>query len=256
MHLYRTHSCSALRESDAGQTVRLSGWVHSKRDHGGLLFIDLRDQTGMTQIVIPSGTDLLDIVERLRVESVITVTGDVVAREEGQRNPHLPTGAIELRAREIEVRSHAAVLPFQVAGSENYPEDLRLKYRYLDLRREKMAANIRLRSAVIASMRSRMIGHGFTEFQTLSLLRLRLKARVTSSFLHACTPASSTPCRRLRSSSSSSLWWPVSTATSRSRPASATRPPALIVAPVSSISSISKWRSQRRKTCLPCSKTC
>ncbi|CDG39970.1 MULTISPECIES: aspartate--tRNA ligase [Asaia] len=166
MHLYRTHSCSALRESDAGQTVRLSGWVHSKRDHGGLLFIDLRDQTGVTQIVIPSGTDLLETVERLRVESVITVTGEVVAREDGQRNPHLPTGAIELRAREIEVRSHAAVLPFQVAGNENYPEDLRLKYRYLDLRREKMAANIRLRSAVIASMRSRMIGHGFTEFQT------------------------------------------------------------------------------------------
>ncbi|MCQ9155029.1 aspartate--tRNA ligase [Acidomonas methanolica] len=166
MHAYRTHSCSALRESDAGQIVRLSGWVHSKRDHGGLLFIDLRDHTGVTQIVIPAGTQLLDIAEKLRVESVITVTGEVVAREGGQRNPNLPTGDIELRAREIAVQSAAQVLPFQIAGAEHYPEELRLRYRYLDLRREKMQRNIRLRSAVIASLRRRMTALGFTEFQT------------------------------------------------------------------------------------------
>ncbi|GAJ27939.1 aspartate--tRNA ligase [Acidomonas methanolica] len=166
MHAYRTHSCSALRESDAGQIVRLSGWVHSKRDHGGLLFIDLRDHTGVTQIVIPAGTPLLDIAEKLRVESVITVTGEVVAREGGQRNPNLPTGDIELRAREIAVQSAAQVLPFQIAGTEHYPEELRLRYRYLDLRREKMQRNIRLRSAVIASLRRRMTALGFTEFQT------------------------------------------------------------------------------------------
>lgn len=166
MHPYRTHSCAALRASDAGSNVRLSGWIHSKRDHGGLLFIDLRDQTGVTQIVIPAGTALLETAEKLRVESVITVTGEVVLRAEGTVNPNLPTGEIELRARELEVRSQAAVLPFQVAGHENYPEDLRLKYRYIDLRREKVRRNILLRSDVIASLRRRMIEHGFHEYQT------------------------------------------------------------------------------------------
>ncbi|WP_317214883.1 aspartate--tRNA ligase [Gluconobacter sp. GP1] len=166
MHPYRTHDCSALREQDAGQTVRLSGWVHSKRDHGGLLFIDLRDHYGVTQVVIPAGTDLLEKAERLRVESVITVTGKVVVRQGSQRNPNLPTGDIEVLAEELEVRSNAAVLPFQVAGQENYPEELRLKYRYIDLRREKMHQNILLRSRVITSLRQRMIEQGFTEFQT------------------------------------------------------------------------------------------
>lgn len=166
MHPYRTHDCSALKAADAGQTVRLSGWIHSKRDHGGLLFIDLRDHFGMTQIVVPSGPELLEKVERLRVESVITVTGKVVLREDGQRNEHLSTGEIEVRAEGIEVRSSAAVLPFQVAGQENYPEEMRLKYRYVDLRREKMHRNIMLRSKVIASMRQRMNDQGFTEFQT------------------------------------------------------------------------------------------
>ncbi|GBQ67669.1 aspartyl-tRNA synthetase [Ameyamaea chiangmaiensis NBRC 103196] len=166
MHPYRTHSCAALRASDAGQTARLSGWVHSKRDHGGLLFIDLRDNAGITQIVIPSGADVLETAERVRVESVITVTGEVVLREDGTRNPQLATGDIEVRAREITVQSMAAVLPFQVAGHESYPEDLRLKYRYIDLRREKMHRNIMLRSNVITSLRRRMIDLGFTEFQT------------------------------------------------------------------------------------------
>ncbi|QDH17466.1 aspartate--tRNA ligase [Swingsia samuiensis] len=166
MHPYRTHTCNDLREQDAGKTVRLSGWIHSKRDHGGLLFIDLRDHYGITQIVIPDGTELLKKTERLRVESVITVTGEVVVREEGQRNAHHPTGAVEVKAEDIEVRSSATVLPFQVSGQENYPEDLRLKYRYIDLRREKMHQNIMLRSKVITSLRRRMIEQGFTEFQT------------------------------------------------------------------------------------------
>ncbi|MXV36081.1 MULTISPECIES: aspartate--tRNA ligase [unclassified Saccharibacter] len=166
MHQYRTHTCNALRAVDAGKTVRLSGWIHSKRDHGGLLFIDLRDHHGMTQIVVPAGGALLEQAERLRVESVITVTGEVVVRDEGQRNPSLPTGEIEVRAESIDVQSSADVLPFQVAGQEHYPEDLRLKYRYLDLRREKMHRNIMLRSQVITSMRRRMVEQGFTEFQT------------------------------------------------------------------------------------------
>ncbi|GCD74039.1 aspartyl-tRNA synthetase [Acetobacter pasteurianus NBRC 3299] len=166
MHPYRSHSCSALRASDAGTTARLSGWVHSKRDHGGLLFIDLRDETGLTQIVIPAGSPVMETAEHLRVESVITVTGEVVLRDETTRNPDLATGDIELRARELIVQSSAAVLPLQVAGQEHYSDELRLRYRYIDLRREQVHANIRLRSAIIASMRRRMTDLGFTEFQT------------------------------------------------------------------------------------------
>ncbi|GBQ95206.1 aspartate--tRNA(Asp/Asn) ligase [Gluconacetobacter liquefaciens] len=166
MHPYRTHSCAALRASDAGQTARLSGWVHSKRDHGGLLFIDLRDHFGMTQIVIPAGSPVLEAVERVRVESVLTVTGEVVLRDDATRNPNLPTGDIELRAQTVDVQSSADVLPFQVAGHENYPEDLRLTYRYIDLRRDKVHRNILLRSQVIASLRRRMTDQGFIEFQT------------------------------------------------------------------------------------------
>ncbi|MBB2168572.1 aspartate--tRNA ligase [Gluconacetobacter aggeris] len=166
MHPYRTHSCAALRASDAGQTARLSGWVHSKRDHGGLLFIDLRDHFGITQIVIPAGSPVLEAVERVRVESVLTVTGEVVLRDDATRNPNLPTGDIELRAQAVDVQSAAEVLPFQVAGHENYPEDLRLTYRYIDLRRDKVHRNILLRSQVIASLRRRMTEQGFIEFQT------------------------------------------------------------------------------------------
>ncbi|WP_323991310.1 aspartate--tRNA ligase [Nguyenibacter sp. L1] len=166
MHAYRTHSCAALRASDAGQTARLSGWVHSKRDHGGLLFIDLRDHFGITQIVIPAGSPVLDVVERVRVESVLTITGEVVLRDAATRNPNLPTGEIELRARAVEIQSAAEVLPFQVAGHEHYPEDLRLTYRYLDLRREKVHRNMMLRAQVIASLRRRMTEQGFVEFQT------------------------------------------------------------------------------------------
>jgi aspartyl-tRNA synthetase len=166
MHAYRTHTCAALRAADVGTTARLSGWIHRKRDHGGVLFVDLRDHHGLTQIVARAGSEALAILDGLRVESVVTVTGDVVAREGGAVNSRLPTGEIELIARAVEVQSAAAELPMPVAGEQEYPEDIRLKYRYLDLRRERLHANIMLRSAVIASVRGRMIEQGFTEFQT------------------------------------------------------------------------------------------
>lgn len=166
MHRYRTHNCAALKSQDVGSTVKLSGWIHSKRDHGGLLFIDLRDHFGITQIVIPANSPLLNTAERLRVESVICITGKVVAREGETVNPKLPTGQIEIQAENLEIISEATVLPFQVTGNENYPEDLRLKYRYIDLRRERVHRNLMLRSNIIASLRHRMIEQGFTEFQT------------------------------------------------------------------------------------------
>ena len=166
MHAYRTHTCGALRAADAGQQARLSGWVHAKRDHGGLKFIDLRDHYGMTQCVFPAGSPAFDAVDTVRPESVITVTGQVVPREPGTVNPRLPTGEVELRAADLVVQSAAEVLPLQVAGDEKFPEDLRLKYRFLDLRRDKLHRNIMLRAGVIASIRRRMIDAGFTEFQT------------------------------------------------------------------------------------------
>ena len=166
MHLYRTHSCAALRASDAGAEARLSGWVHSKRDHGGLLFIDLRDHYGLTQVVCPAGSAVFAEADALRVESVITVTGRVVAREPGTVNPKLPTGEVELRAETLTLQSAAAVLPFPVAGEATTSEELRLRYRYLDLRRDKLHRNMMLRAGVIASLRRRMIEAGFTEFHT------------------------------------------------------------------------------------------
>ncbi len=166
MHPYRTHTCGALRASDAGITARLSGWVHRKRDHGGLLFVDLRDHYGITQCVVAQGSPVFEALEHVRPESVITVTGEVVLREPGTVNPKLATGDIELRVRELVVQSAADVLPIQVAGDAEFPEDLRLRYRFLDLRRERQHRNIMLRSQVIASIRRRMIEAGFTEFQT------------------------------------------------------------------------------------------
>ena len=166
MHAYRTHSCGELRAADAGRPARLSGWVHSKRDHGGLLFIDLRDHAGLTQIVFPAGSPAFAAADALRPESVVTVTGEVVRRAPGTVNPKLPTGEIELSATDLAVQSAAEVLPMQVAGDERFPDELRLKYRYLDLRREKMQRNMRLRAGVIAAIRRRMIDAGFTEFTT------------------------------------------------------------------------------------------
>ncbi|HTN12108.1 MAG TPA: aspartate--tRNA ligase [Acetobacteraceae bacterium] len=166
MHAYRTHTAGQLRAGDAGQTARLSGWVHSKRDHGGLLFIDLRDHYGLTQCVFAAGSATFEAAEKLRPESVVTVTGEVVLRDGATINPRLPTGEVELRVAELVVQSTADVLPIQVAGDEKYPDELRLKYRFIDLRREKMQRNIKLRAGVIASIRRRMIDSGFTEFQT------------------------------------------------------------------------------------------
>ena len=166
MHAYRTHTCVALRASDAGAPARLSGWVHAKRDHGGLLFIDLRDHYGMTQCVFAAGSPAFAAAEAVRPESVITVTGEVVHRAAGTVNPKLPTGEVELRVTELVVQSAAEVLPLQVAGDEKFPEETRLTYRFIDLRREKIHRNMMLRAGVISSIRQRMIAAGFTEFQT------------------------------------------------------------------------------------------
>ena len=166
MHAYRTHDCAALRATDAGTTARVSGWIHRKRDHGGVLFIDLRDHFGLTQIVVGPGSPAFETLDRARLESVVTVTGDVVMREGGAVNANLATGDIEVRAQRVTVQSAATDLPMPVAGDAEYPEDIRLKYRFLDLRRERLHANMMLRSGVIASLRRRMIDKGFTEFQT------------------------------------------------------------------------------------------
>ncbi|MBB4631345.1 aspartate--tRNA ligase [Sphingosinicella soli] len=166
MHVYRTHHCSALRKADVGTTARISGWVHRKRDHGGLLFVDLRDHYGLTQVVCDTDSPAFSVLDGARAESVLTVTGKVVARSDATVNPNLPTGEIELWAAEVTVQSAASELPMPVAGDTEYPEDIRLKYRYIDLRRDRLHRNIMLRSNVIASLRRRMIDQGFTEFQT------------------------------------------------------------------------------------------
>ena len=166
MHLYRTHNCGALRRDHEGKTARLSGWVHRKRDHGQLLFVDLRDHFGVTQCVIDVASPLFKQADALKLESVVTVTGKVVRRSPETVNPKLPTGEVELQIAELAVQSDAEPLPFPVNAEAEYPEDMRLKYRFLDLRRESVHANIVLRAHVIASIRRRMIEAGFTEFQT------------------------------------------------------------------------------------------
>jgi aspartyl-tRNA synthetase len=166
MHAYRTHTCGALRLTDAGQPARLSGWVHRKRDHGQLLFIDLRDHYGVTQCVIDISSPLFPAADALRLESVVTMTGRIAARSADTVNPKLDTGEVELAIAGIEVLSEAEPLPFPVNAEAEYPEDMRLTYRFLDLRRERMHANILLRSNIIASIRRRMIAQGFVEFQT------------------------------------------------------------------------------------------
>jgi len=166
MHAYRTHTCGQLRGSDTGAAVRLSGWIHRKRDHGGLVFVDLRDHYGLTQLVISPATPGFELIERVRTESVIRVDGDVVARSAETTNAGLPTGEVEIRVTAIEVLSEAAELPLPVFGEPDYPEEIRLKHRYLDLRRETLHKNIVLRSKVIHSIRHRMVGQGFLEYQT------------------------------------------------------------------------------------------
>ncbi|MBV9523670.1 MAG: aspartate--tRNA ligase [Alphaproteobacteria bacterium] len=166
MHAYRTHNCGQLRLADAGAAVKLSGWVHRKRDHGQLLFIDLRDHYGLTQCVIDSGNPLFATADSLRLESVVTVGGTVARRTADTVNPKLATGEVELVIDTMTMQSEADPLPFPVNADAEYPEETRLRYRFLDLRREAVHANIMLRSNVIASIRRRMLEQGFTEFQT------------------------------------------------------------------------------------------
>jgi len=166
MHPYRSHTCAALRPTDVGTHVRLSGWVHRVRDHGGILFIDLRDHYGLTQIVANPDTPAFKLAENLRSEWVVRIDGEVKAREEGTVNEALPTGAIEVFASDIEVLSKADELPLPVFGEPDYPEDIRLKYRFLDLRRETLHKNIMRRVAIVASLRARMVAAGFHEFST------------------------------------------------------------------------------------------
>ncbi|NBB24063.1 aspartate--tRNA ligase [Porphyrobacter sp. SLTP] len=166
MHPYRTHTCAQLTSAHVGETVRLSGWVHRKRDFGGLLFVDLRDHYGITQIVADADSPALAVLDRLRVESVITIEGNVKARSAETVNPRLATGEVEVYARQITVLSTAEELPLPVADEQPYPEDIRLKYRFLDLRRETLHKNIMTRVAVIADMRQRMGAVGFNEFST------------------------------------------------------------------------------------------
>ncbi|MET0634274.1 MAG: aspartate--tRNA ligase [Xanthobacteraceae bacterium] len=166
MHRYRTHTCGALRDSDIGKEVRLSGWCHRIRDHGGLLFIDLRDHYGVTQVVADPDSSAFKEAEKLRSEWVIRIDGKVRRRPAGTENPELPTGAIEAYISAIEVLGPAGELPMPVFGEQEYPEEIRLKYRFLDLRRERLHRNIMLRGAVIDSIRRRMKEQGFFEFQT------------------------------------------------------------------------------------------
>ena len=166
MHRYRSHTCGALRASDIGNDVRLSGWCHRVRDHGGVLFIDLRDHYGITQVVADPDSPAFKVAETLRSEWVVRIDGKVRRRPEGTDNPDLPTGDVEIYIREIEVLGRAAELPMPVFGEQEYPEDIRLRYRFLDLRREHLHRNIMKRGAVIDSLRRRMKEQGFFEFQT------------------------------------------------------------------------------------------
>ena len=166
MHRYRSHTCGALRESDIGADVRLSGWVHRVRDHGGVLFIDLRDHYGLTQVVADPDSPAFRDAEKLRSEWVVRVDGKVRARPAGTENPDLPTGLVEVFATEIEVLGPAGELPMPVFGDQEYPEDIRLRYRFLDLRRERLHNNIMKRGQIIDSIRRRMKEGGFFEFQT------------------------------------------------------------------------------------------
>jgi aspartyl-tRNA synthetase len=167
MHPYRTHTCNELRAADAGKTVKLSGWMFRLRDHGGILFVDLRDHYGLTQIVIHPSREFFQLVEKAHLESVITVTGEVKLRTPDTINPELPTGEIEIEANELVMESASEVTPIYVPDEKaDENEEVRLKHRYIDLRREKLHNNIILRSEVIKFLREKMWAKGFNEFQT------------------------------------------------------------------------------------------
>ena len=167
MNKYRSHNCSELSEKEIDQNVTLSGWLHRKRDHGNLLFLDLRDHYGMTQCVIENDNNFFPVLEKTKPESVLKINGTVVKRSKGTENLDLKTGKIEISIKSVEVLSDAKELPLPVFGEQDYPEDIRLKYRFLDLRREEMHKNIVLRSKVISFIRSEMLKLGFLEYQNL-----------------------------------------------------------------------------------------
>ena len=162
MNEYRTHTCGQLRAADVGQTVLLAGWIHKKRNLGNLCFVDLRDHYGITQCVFDSSSDLFEKIQNLRLESVIGIEGVVIMRESINKN--IPTGDIEIKVQKLTVHSEADTLPFQVSFEDDSPEELRLKYRFLDLRKERIHNNIVLRSKVIFRMRELMLEQGFTEY--------------------------------------------------------------------------------------------
>ena len=203
MHLYRSHTCGELRKEDVGKSVRLSGWVHRVRDHGGLLFVDLRDHYGLTQAVADPHSPAFKEAERLKPEWVVRIDGEVVARTPETVNPNLPTGGVEVRIKTIEVLSEAKELPLPVFGEPDYPEDTRLRYRFLDLRRDSLHANIMKRQDIIWSLRHACARQGSSSSRRRSSPHPRPKARATTSCRPASTPASSTRCRRRRSNSSS-----------------------------------------------------
>ena len=204
MDRLRTHTCGQLTREQLGSQVTLAGWLHNKRDHGGVLFVDLRDHYGITQVVVYADSGIQEKVGHLHKETVVQFEGTVVARSAENVNPRLPTGEIEVRARRFEVLGECDSLPFSVFPEEDAPEETRLKYRFLDLRRERMHRNIVLRSQVIRSLRRRMTDAGLQRVPDAdpdgSSAR---RARATTWCPAACIPASSTPCRRRRSSSSS-----------------------------------------------------
>jgi aspartyl-tRNA synthetase len=205
MHAYRSHTCAALTRANVGETIRLSGWVHRRRDHGGVIFIDLRDHFGITQVLCDPDSPVFAEVEKLRAEYCIRIDGEVKARDPELVNPKLPTGEIEVFIRDMEVLGGVdGDLPLQVFGDQEYPEETRLKYRYLDLRRDSMQANMTLRSDVVASIRRRMWDRASANTRRRSSRPPAPRARATSSCPRGSIPASSTRCRRRRSSSSSS----------------------------------------------------
>ena len=166
MNKYRSHNCGVLSEKEINQSIHISGWLHRKRDHGNLLFVDLRDHFGITQCVIENDNKNFSVLEKLKPESVLSVSGKVIKREKGTENLDLKTGMIEVNIESIEILSEAKDLPMPVFGEQDYPEDIRLKYRFLDLRRQEMHENIILRSQVISFIRSEMSKLDFLEFQT------------------------------------------------------------------------------------------
>ena len=168
MNKYRSHNCVELNDKEEGKIVTLSGWLHRKRDHGNLLFIDLRDHHGLTQCVIENNNEYFSLLEKIKPESVLTIKGKVTKREKGTENLELSTGKIEINIQSVKILSEAKDLPMPVFGEQDYPEDIRLKYRFLDLRRDEMHKNIILRSKIISFIRSEMLKLGFLEYQTQS----------------------------------------------------------------------------------------